>query len=596
MKEYYNYKLMIRPSEGLTPHLGGRLWQQYVVDAFTAMEQYKLEWIRDNQTTIRSDLYHNIQDALQKGDSNPENVGKAIILPASFTGSKRYMNQYFKDALAICRMLGHPSLFLTMTKNTKWPEIQRMLKFLPGVDVVDAPDVVAMVFKMKVDQMVDQIKNENYFGRCIRVMHVIEFQKRGLPYAHMELTKSTGGVRQCRIKKSKLEAWFEANIIYPEAKNFTYSEFPSKFTWHQQPASWKSRKRGDVIGRLSEVHSSSGELIYLRMLLLRIKVAVSFDDLKTVHDHIHKSFYEACAALGLLQNDQQWHKAIAENSYTSMPPQLRAIFVNIVVYSPISHPRSLWDTRWGCMSDDIVLVRRHLTNNPNLCLSDYDIQNYALAEIEKLLNDSGKSLTNFPDMPFLGEAYFSNSDNRLILEETSYDREERKKIHEKNHSLLNDEQKRVYDSILDNINQKKGGVFFVYGSRGNTELENKIIAEFNKWHVAVGVGKETNISPDSDSGTLFTYLRQDSIDDAIDDDNDFRSAFPVEYLNSINIPYIPKHELKLKTSWPDTNYLRGAGSSRGGKMGLSEWSSRHLRDIYNSCNGEHNRSAAPTYE
>ncbi|XP_074374350.1 uncharacterized protein LOC141714748 [Apium graveolens] len=281
-----------------------------------------------------------------------------------------------------------------------------------------------------------------------------------------ELTKSTGGVRQCRIKKSKLEAWFEANIIYPEAKNFTYSEFPSKFTWHQQPASWKSRKRGDVIGRLSEVHSSSGELIYLRMLLLRIKVAVSFDDLKTVHDHIHKSFYEACAALGLLQNDQQWHKAIAENSYTSMPPQLRAIFVNIVVYSPISHPRSLWDTRWGCMSDDIVLVRRHLTNNPNLCLSDYDIQNYALAEIEKLLNDSGKSLTNFPDMPFLGEAYFSNSDNRLILEETSYDREERKKIHEKNHSLLNDEQKRVYDSILDNINQKKGGVFFVYGSRG----------------------------------------------------------------------------------------------------------------------------------
>ncbi|XP_074377243.1 uncharacterized protein LOC141718757 [Apium graveolens] len=175
MKEYYNYKLMIRPSEGLTPHLGGRLWKLYVVDAFTAMEQYRLDWIRDNQKTIRSYLYHNIRDALQKGDSNPENVGKATILPASFTGSKRYMNQYFKDALAIRRMLGHPSMFLTMTTNTKWPEIQQMLKFLPGVNVVDTSDVVARVFKIKVDQMVDQIKNKNCFGSCIGVMHVKEF-------------------------------------------------------------------------------------------------------------------------------------------------------------------------------------------------------------------------------------------------------------------------------------------------------------------------------------------------------------------------------------------------------------------------------------
>ncbi|XP_074346675.1 uncharacterized protein LOC141685478 [Apium graveolens] len=41
-----------------------------------------------------------------------------------------------------------------------------------------------------------------------------------------------------------------------------------------------------------------------------------------------------------------------------------------------------------------------------------------------------------------------------------------KRIHTRNHSLLNDEHKIVYDSILDNINQKKGGVFFVYGSGG----------------------------------------------------------------------------------------------------------------------------------
>ncbi|KAL8133744.1 hypothetical protein AgCh_008982 [Apium graveolens] len=159
--------LIVTDEYGLTPHLGGYLWQQYVVDTFTAIEQYRLDWIRGHQTTIRSDMYHNIRYALNKGDNNPENVGKATILPASFSGSKRYMNQYFKDTIAICRTLGHPSLFLMMTTYKKWPEIQRMLKFLLGVDVVDAPDVVARVFKMKVDQLLDQIKNKNCFGRSI---------------------------------------------------------------------------------------------------------------------------------------------------------------------------------------------------------------------------------------------------------------------------------------------------------------------------------------------------------------------------------------------------------------------------------------------
>ncbi|XP_074347204.1 uncharacterized protein LOC141686038 [Apium graveolens] len=455
-------------AKGLTPYLGGRLWQQYVVDAFTAIEQYRLDWIRDHQTTIRSDLYHNIRDAIQKGDRNPSNIG-------------------------------HPSLFLTMTTNTKCPEIWRMLKHMPGVDVADAPDVVARVFKMKVDQLMDMIKKKNCFGRCIRVMHVIEFQKRGLPHAHIliwlhpddrpkiteqidkmvsaeipdpeidpvgynavsnymihgpcgpDYTKSPCMVKGNCIKhfpKRKTRTGTSATIpkkapkglidevkhfldgryvcgseaswrifafdihscwpsvvrlpkhlpgekhvsfkagdvledvcdkTFPNARNYSYSEFPNKFTWHPQPGIWKERKRGDVIGRLSEVHSSSGELLYLRMLLLRKKGSMSFKDLKTVNGHIHEKFKEACAALGLLQNDNQWHEAISENSHTSLPPQLCAMFVNILAYSPISDPLRLWEANWQCMSDDILIIRRHMLNDPHLYLSDEDLKNYALA-------------------------------------------------------------------------------------------------------------------------------------------------------------------------------------------------------------------------
>lgn len=158
---------------GLTPHQSGRLWQQYIVDAFTAVEQYRLDWVKTHQKTIRSDLYKSIRDSLRKGDSNPSCIGKNVILPATFTGSKRYMSQYFKDSLAICRTIGHPSFFLTMTCNTKWPEIQRMVDKIPGATVSDSPDIVARVFKMKLDQLVYLIKNKSYFGKCIGgIIHI----------------------------------------------------------------------------------------------------------------------------------------------------------------------------------------------------------------------------------------------------------------------------------------------------------------------------------------------------------------------------------------------------------------------------------------
>ncbi|XP_074359283.1 uncharacterized protein LOC141698474 [Apium graveolens] len=117
------------------------------------------------------------------------------------------------------------------------------------------------------------------------------------------------------------------------------------------------------------------------------------------------------------------------------------MFVNILAYSPISDPLRLWEANWQCMSDDILIIRRHMLNDPHLYLSDEDFKNYALAEIEKLFNDIGKSLKDYATMPFPSGVYFSNAVNRLLQEETSHDKEELKILHEKNHGMLNPEQK-----------------------------------------------------------------------------------------------------------------------------------------------------------
>ena len=186
---------------------------------------------------------------------------------------------------------------------------------------------------------------------------------------------------RAKSKTSKLEAWFLANKEIPSARQFTYSEFPSHFTWLPGQCKWKERQRGEVVGRLSEVHATGGDLLYLRMLLMRKKGSLSFQDIRTIDGRVYDSFKETCAVLGLLQNDNQWHDALSENAHSSFPHQLREMFVNILANCSVTDPLKLWEAHWKCLSDDIVLNRRRVTENNTLQLSDTDIQSYALAGI-----------------------------------------------------------------------------------------------------------------------------------------------------------------------------------------------------------------------
>jgi Helitron helicase-like domain at N-terminus len=127
---FYAYRLHLRPLH-IEPNnifLGGRLFQQYVCDAWASIEQSNLSWIYHNQKKIRSELYNGLQDhAAQDPNLELGNVGRSIILPSSHTGSPRYMQQLLQDSLAICRDCRKPDLFLTMTANPTWPEITENL-------------------------------------------------------------------------------------------------------------------------------------------------------------------------------------------------------------------------------------------------------------------------------------------------------------------------------------------------------------------------------------------------------------------------------------------------------------------------------------
>ena len=129
---------------------GKRLFQQYLVDAYCKIETERLEFLRCEQTSLRGDCYQDLRDAILDGDRDPSNVSRRIVLPSTFTGGPRYMRERQQDAMTYVKMYGHHDLFITTTTNPNWPEIKDNL--LPGQDPQDRPDIVARVFRLKVQK------------------------------------------------------------------------------------------------------------------------------------------------------------------------------------------------------------------------------------------------------------------------------------------------------------------------------------------------------------------------------------------------------------------------------------------------------------
>ncbi|CAN6897420.1 unnamed protein product [Brassica oleracea] len=186
-RELFSYQLQTRLDEGMVIVSSKRLLHQYIVDAYTCIEMERLRWFRLNQKKIRADLYNNVQDAVMNGDTDARSLGKRVILPSSFRGSPRYMDEKYHDAMAICRWHGNPDLFITITTNPKWDEITDHLKMYGSDDPNDRPDLEARVFKMKLDELISDFNRGTFFPRPKAVVYTIEFQKQGLPHAHILL-------------------------------------------------------------------------------------------------------------------------------------------------------------------------------------------------------------------------------------------------------------------------------------------------------------------------------------------------------------------------------------------------------------------------
>ena len=185
--QFYAHRLMVRDPENPVPHGAGLLFQQYLVDVYCRVEGMRLAYLRSHQQELRAESYQELASACAGEDFKPgeSTVGRRVVLPASYPGSPRHMQGNYLDALAMVRVLGKPDFLITFTANPNWPEVLAALQ--TGQSPHDRFDIVARVFHLKLQALLRDLIDEGVLGKAVGWTWVVEFQKRGLPHAHILL-------------------------------------------------------------------------------------------------------------------------------------------------------------------------------------------------------------------------------------------------------------------------------------------------------------------------------------------------------------------------------------------------------------------------
>ncbi|CAH9125196.1 unnamed protein product, partial [Cuscuta epithymum] len=180
----------------------------------------------------------------------------------------------------------------------------------------------------------------------------------------------------------------------------------------------------------------------------------------------YSTFRDACYALGLLEDDKEYVDAVKEASFWATAYLLRRLFVALLLSDCLSRPEEVWEKCWTFFSEDILHKQRLMLNHPDLTLTDVEVKNLALLEIQKMLRKCGRSLEEFETMPIPDNRFLSNNGNRLVYDELRYDRVKLVEEHKQLLGNLTAEQRAIYETVMNAIDSNNGGVFFVYGYGG----------------------------------------------------------------------------------------------------------------------------------
>ncbi|GKB35534.1 DNA helicase [Tanacetum coccineum] len=381
-----------------------------------------------------------------RGDRDGNDLGTRTVLNASFTGGPRYMYAHYLDALAICRVHGNPSFFITFTCNAKWPEIQEYMEAFPELTTADRADIVDRMLEQKVHDYVKFVRNTKPFGDIsvedpdgYRIISELMMHGPcGLAYKNAPYMKDGNKCNR--------------NFPNPYSDN-TYID-KDGFVHYRRRAAAIDTERQNV--RLD----NSYVVPYNRTLCMR-----SFHDIRTVNNVMYPTCRAACEALGLIGGNHEWIGALKEAALHALSEELRKRFVQILIFCHVSDPMLLWHKFWKNMSEDIPRRLAKILQISEIQKNETEMKAGVLFEIELILNSHSRTLKDF-GLPMPPRHLLDILQNRILMEERNYERELLLKEKDSLLPKLNRDQKQIFDEVLNGVSNQEQKLIFIYGHGG----------------------------------------------------------------------------------------------------------------------------------
>ena len=119
---------------------------------------------------------------------------------------------------------------------------------------------------------------------------------------------------------------------------------------------------------------------------------MSFQHLRTLpNGRVCDTYQEVCRELGLLTDDQEWQRVLEESVSTRLCPQIRELYVAILMFCQPANPRSLFDEFWQTWTDDFEQRGRH----GNMALDSDQLKTMVLLDLQLRLQSFEKELRDF---------------------------------------------------------------------------------------------------------------------------------------------------------------------------------------------------------
>ncbi|KAI9121435.1 hypothetical protein K1719_008468 [Acacia pycnantha] len=452
--------------------------REYMAFCLMRRKSERLDYIRKHQKDLRVDLYSGLTDVVTRGETDPSSTGQRA---------------------------GYPDIFLTFTCNPMWPEITRHCE-KDGLKPCDKPEILSRVFHMKLDKLMRILKDEKILGSIKADVYIVEFQKRGLPHAHIilcwELHGSCGQSSRnapC-MKDGKCSKYFpkryNAHTILDEKGYPTYRRRNDGRTVSRKGVKLDNRFVVPYIARLLKLFC--GHLNIEKTNQLRA-IKYLFKYISKGNDRVIAGIYNNNDSLGSQQSFDEvshylncryvsscealWRIFGFEIHHRHPPVERLAIRLNKesiyytqgeTMFSLVNNPRvkeSMFLAWFEKNKDDPSARTLTYSQFPNhftfvrkkgfgnfmsvtfqmeglVIISSADKEAAGLSIIEKLLLRNGRSLNDYPSLPTPDTDNIFDISNQFILQELNYNKLKEREESERLQQLMTAEQKQVFDEIM----------------------------------------------------------------------------------------------------------------------------------------------------